>query len=164
MFLKNIRYIDIIKPQHAWLLAVRLWSVTSVGSSSNAEHGTKSIFPIKPAKGCWDQKMDHRPNQSWSPPIHLHHPLSSRSTSMETPTQYLLYISTYQAQLNLLSALPFSIVRVVTIKRGMRRWDGPGNWGQVTLDTGHWTSNHNMTPITALASSPPTRISFMVLL
>ena len=100
--------------------------------------------------------MDHRPNQSWSPPIHLHHPLSSRSTSMETPTQYLLYISTYQAQLNLLSALPFSIVRVVTIKRGMRRWDGPGNWGQVTLDTGHWTSNHNMTPITALASSPPT--------
>ena len=131
MFLKNIQHYK--ATAHAWLLAVRLWSQQVRIRSSNAEHGTKSIFPIKPAKGCWDQKMDHRPNQSWSPPIHLHlhHPLSSRSTSMETPTQYLLYISTYlliystyQAQLNLLSALPFSTVEGCNNKT----WDEQMRW------------------------------------
>ena len=140
MFLKNIQHYK--ATAHAWLPAVRLWSQQVRVRSRNAEHGTKSIFPIKPAKGCWDQKMDHRPNQSWSPP--------STSTIHNLPAPppwklrhsiYSTYLLIYLSKLHIRLSWTFCprshspLWRVVTIKRGMSRWDGPGNCGQVTLDT-----------------------------
>ena len=94
---------NIIKPQHTSGCRSQQVRVRS----SNAEHGTKSIFPIKPAKGCWDQKMDHRPNQSWSPPstststIHyLLAPLPWKLWHSIYSTYLLIYLSTLHIRLS----------------------------------------------------------------
>ena len=136
MFLKNIQHYK--ATAHAWLP----WSQQVRIRSSNAEHGTKSIFPIKPAKGCWDQKMDHRPNQSWSPPsTSTIHYLLAPPTWKLRHSIYSTYLLIYLSKLHIRLSWTFCprshspLWRVVTIKRGMSRWDGPGNCGQVTLDT-----------------------------